>query len=65
MRDTRKSGLGARGGAIRVPVGGVDVRLFGGRGGGGRESHGGEKKKGIGPFSIALLHNLIFIDTGD
>ena len=23
-----------------------------------------EKKKGTSPFSIALLHNLIFIDTG-
>ena len=32
VRDTRISGLGARGGAIRVPVGCVDVRLFGGRG---------------------------------
>ena len=31
----------------------------------GRESHGGEKKKGIGPFPIALFHNLIFIDTRD
>ncbi len=31
----------------------------------GRESHGGEKKKGIGPFSITLFHNLIFIDTGE
>ena len=30
--DPRKSGLGARGGAIRVPVGCVDVRLFGGSG---------------------------------
>ena len=24
-----------------------------------------EKKKGIGPFSITLFHNLIFIDTGN
>ena len=24
-----------------------------------------EKKKGTSPFSIALLHNLIFIDTGE
>ncbi len=24
-----------------------------------------EKKKGPGPFSIALFHNLIFVDTGD
>ena len=24
-----------------------------------------EKKKGTGPFSIALFHNLIFVDTGD
>ena len=24
-----------------------------------------EKKKGTGPFSIALFHNLKFIDTGD
>jgi len=31
----------------------------------GRESHGGEKKKGIGPFSITLFHNLIFIDAGN
>ena len=29
-----------------------------------RESYGSEKKKGIGPFSIALLQNLILIDTG-
>ena len=30
-----------------------------------RESYGSEKKKGTSPFSIALLHNLIYIDTGD
>ena len=24
-----------------------------------------EKKKGIGPFSITLFHNLIFIDAGE
>lgn len=30
VRDTRISGLGARGGALGVSVGGVGVRLFGG-----------------------------------
>ena len=32
MLDPRESGLGARGGALGMRVGGVDVRLFGGRG---------------------------------
>ena len=32
MLGCPKSAFGARGGGIRVPVGCVDVRLFGGRG---------------------------------
>ena len=51
--DPRKSGLGARGGAIRVPVGCVDVRLFGGSGGGGRDSVGPGARRYLGGGDLA------------
>ena len=53
--DTRKSGLGARGGAFGVPIGGVDVRLFGGRVGGGRDSFGPGARRYLGRGNLAIL----------
>ena len=60
VRDTRISGLGARGGALGVSVGGVGVRLFGGgvsmrERGGGRDSVGPGARRYLGGGDLAIL----------